>query len=191
MGREEVRRKIFLRNCHFWAKNLQKMKIIEKLGVFLIFFMCQGGGIPGNCHFFSIRGGSNFALERGTRFWGVSLWASPPSPPLPMCGWKPLFWRFSSVLCNVFSTARWRPPLTNFRRLTPGEVTRCPPPDRLVGVEEAPDVPGRWSCWRATTNACFLASPNKPLTSLKSLWKGKKIDGRIRALKVQLRVEMY
>ncbi len=38
---------------------------------------------------FSLLGGSNFALGKGTMFWGVSLWAPPQVPlPLTMCGYK-------------------------------------------------------------------------------------------------------
>ncbi len=40
--------------------------------------------------FFSLLRGSNFVSGRGTVFWGVSLWASPPVPlPLPLCGGHP------------------------------------------------------------------------------------------------------
>ncbi len=53
--------------------------------------MGQGGGSPGKFIFFSIRG-SIFALGRGTRFWGVSLWASPP--PAHVC-FPPSFDTFS------------------------------------------------------------------------------------------------
>ena len=43
----------------------------------------QGGGSSGKCHF-SLLGVSIFESGRGTRFLGVSLWATPPprTPPL-------------------------------------------------------------------------------------------------------------
>ncbi len=40
---------------------------------------------------FSLLGGSNFALGRGTVFWEVSLWATPPprTPPFDQCAYSP------------------------------------------------------------------------------------------------------
>ncbi len=57
-------KKISLPQMPVWKKNLWKIKNIYKFGVFLTFFIGQGGGSPGKCQFFSIWG-INFCLREG------------------------------------------------------------------------------------------------------------------------------
>ncbi len=58
--------------------SFQNMKKTKNLPIFILFLGDRERVATEN---FSLLGGSNFALGKGTMFWGVSLWAFPPSTP--------------------------------------------------------------------------------------------------------------
>ncbi len=86
MGKEGEKRKILCLQLTVRRKIILKHGKNKKNLPIYILFLGDREGVATENFIFSLLGESNFALGRGTMFWGVSLWASPPVPlPLPMC----------------------------------------------------------------------------------------------------------
>ncbi len=83
IGRERVNKKKFFCGRHLKKKSFSKMRKVNNIAIFLLLSWNREG--VATFLYFSLLGGSNFALGRGTVFWGVSLWASPPNPSPGPC----------------------------------------------------------------------------------------------------------
>ncbi len=79
MGREGTKMN-FLRNCHFWAKILVKIKNFE----FFLYFLRSGRGKAWKMSFFLYWGGQFLPQGGGLGFEGSAYGHTPRPPPLPM-----------------------------------------------------------------------------------------------------------